>query len=243
MAVQVLVPRVVMPLARQLLSRLSRRSPILYMGQYRSIYSRGVPRFLRSQAYSRNYYRAYSPSAALTGHVGQHAWNRIQVPYLRSLGTAIPLAAVELPSWAEFSYLNSLPAYMPQVALQSPSRSLVWPGERIVGSIVISTPPIHRIGYAPGGTAGKPPPRPEASRKRRDTKVPKAYAQALSFVNRTYGTVSEMGDAYAALAGAKNWLEASQNLAFNQAIDYAFGTRARMLKTHAYQQSWYNLKS
>lgn len=88
-------------------------------------------------------------------------------------------------------------------------------------------------------SSGSPRKPPEGSRRRHDSKVPGAYNRLLAFTNRTYGPISEYGDFVSAFYGnAGDSFAIATALALENAIDYAYGSRARFLKTHVYGTYW-----
>jgi len=85
------------------------------------------------------------------------------------------------------------------------------------------------------------PDRPEVHRPRADKKVNNLYRRALRFTDRTYGRYSEIAEFAAAFSQNRDLPEILTALAINEAIDYAYGRRARFLRDRIYSQSWYKL--
>ena len=82
--------------------------------------------------------------------------------------------------------------------------------------------------------------RDEGNRQRRDKKA-KRYIQALQFVNRTYGTYTEVAEVAYAWKNSATLSDFVEAIAINEAIDRLYGTRARLLKKHIYNKPWYKL--
>jgi len=82
--------------------------------------------------------------------------------------------------------------------------------------------------------------RHEGNRQRRDRKA-KRYKQALRFVNRTYGTATEVAEVAYAWKNSATLSDFVEAIAINEAIDQIYGRRARLLKKHIYNKPWYKL--
>lgn len=82
--------------------------------------------------------------------------------------------------------------------------------------------------------------RHEGNRQRRDKKA-KRYIQALQFVNRTYGTASEVAEVAYAWKNSATLSDFVEAIAINEAIDRIYGGRARLLRKHIYNKPWYQL--
>ena len=64
----------------------------------------------------------------------------------------------------------------------------------------------------------------------------------LRFVNRTYGTYSEVAEVAQAINDNwGDWPGIVTALATNEAVDRAYGARARFLRDKIYSQPWYRL--
>ncbi|MBV2092771.1 MAG: hypothetical protein KUF72_17980 [Candidatus Thiodiazotropha sp. (ex Ctena orbiculata)] len=83
--------------------------------------------------------------------------------------------------------------------------------------------------------------RPEYHRRRRDKKVGRGYRRLLSFVNRTYGRFDEFVEVADAFGNNVGPVETLTALAVNEAVDFAYGARARALRKHIYSKKWYVL--
>ena len=83
----------------------------------------------------------------------------------------------------------------------------------------------------------------EFNRRRKDDKLyGKSYKAALAAVNRTYGRASEYAEF--AHAWSTNWgdpLAVGTALALNEAVDFAYGQRARFLRDQVYSRPFYDL--
>lgn len=89
-----------------------------------------------------------------------------------------------------------------------------------------------------GGPGGLPP---EMNRRRRDMKVPGWYMAGLMAVNKTYGRLSEYGDLAVAVKTANTPLQLLGNLALSEAVDRAYGYRAKKLREKLYSKPYYRL--
>lgn len=85
------------------------------------------------------------------------------------------------------------------------------------------------------------PNRPEYHRSRQDKKVGRLYRRALRFVNRTYGRYSEIAEIAEAFQYNNEIPQILTALAINEAVDYAYGRRARFLRDEIYSKDWYKL--
>lgn len=83
--------------------------------------------------------------------------------------------------------------------------------------------------------------RDEANRPRQDKKVPGRYAAFLRFVNRTWGTYSEMEEFAEAWSQSATLYAVVEALFYNEMIDRVYGTRMNLLKRHVYSKSFYTL--
>lgn len=83
--------------------------------------------------------------------------------------------------------------------------------------------------------------RAEFHRRRKDKKIGKMYRRALRFVNRTYGTYSELAEIAEAFHYNQDVPEILTALAINESVDKAYGERARFLRDNIYSRSWYRL--
>jgi hypothetical protein len=82
--------------------------------------------------------------------------------------------------------------------------------------------------------------RAEGNRQRRDTKA-RRYKQLLAFVNRTYGTYSEVAEVAEAWQRSQNLSDFVEALAINEGIDRLYGARAAALKEYVYDKPFYKL--
>lgn len=83
--------------------------------------------------------------------------------------------------------------------------------------------------------------RPETNRRRHDQKVP-------GFIDQYYALqrAAHSPDEYIEILSAfqnnpGDPFKIATALAINNAVDYAYGTRAQLLKSNVYKQSWYRL--
>lgn len=83
--------------------------------------------------------------------------------------------------------------------------------------------------------------RPETHRKRQDKKVPGLYRRALRFADRTYGTYGELAEIAQAFQDNTDLPAILSALAINEAVDRAYGLRARFLRDQLYSRAWYIL--
>ncbi len=223
----VVIPRVLLSVARRLLRTQLRRSAMLPLGPYQT-----ASRFTRA-------YQDYRRSAGLTLSPGPHNWNRLRLPVYGSFATAIPVAYLELPDNVQFVWENPsiLPWMLPEISLQRPRRDY----QHHYG---VRTPKLEVVySQAPPHARGRKP--PPGNRRRRDAK-PKpgfeTYSKFLSFTNRTISRPSEYGDfATAIWHSGGDPFQAAANLSFNEFIDHSYGARARFLKNEVYSQEWYRL--
>lgn len=217
-ALSILFPKPLEGLARSLLRQQSRRSAALRLGTF-------------SPTGRMSYYRAYNPSAGRTYYSGRHDWNRITVPQYGSLSRTIPGAEIIVPAGMRFSWENysDLPTYLPSIKLAPTRKSTFYERNGL---------PLPdwemQIATAPPRLSGSSRLPPEFARRRHDSKVPFFYNRFLSILNRTYGPYTEFMEFNTALQMARSPVEFATIMALNQAIDIAYGRRARFLKQKVY---------
>ena len=76
--------------------------------------------------------------------------------------------------------------------------------------------------------------RDEGNRQRKDTKA-RRYKQLLRFVNKTYGTYDDARDVAEAWKYTTNLSDFVEALAINEAIDYTYGQRSKLITKHINQ--------
>lgn len=160
---------------------------------------------------------------------------RVRVPVYSDKKWLTHGVPVSVPAGLNFEWLRqeSLPMTLPQIAFT----------EKL---------PI-RFARQLSGMGGLPPrmmsmsvgsnQRPEMNRKRHDSKLAGFgyYNKALTLVNRTYGSYTEMMDFQQAMSHFPDMEAVITALAANQAVDYAYGQRAKGLKQYVYSSPYYRL--
>lgn len=216
MPIQIAVPRLLLPLWRQLFNESTKT--LKNLGDWK-------PR-------SDVMYRDYIDGSGTVVNPRQMEWNRLRVPILRPLRNDIEHDWISVPSGRLFRYNNEdkLPRISPTLSVRQTShRFKQYPS---------NIRPTHLL-YIRRNNARK---RPEENRRRHDQKVPHGYRRLLSVINRTYGEYSEyaeVADAVTANRGDPGAILTA--LAGNQAIDYLYGKRAQLLKRRIYSSKYYQL--
>lgn len=195
----------------------------------------------RNLAWSRRYFPGYRRLVGPGRILDRHVWERIRIPAYTLPGITGQLVPVEGPDWRDVEF------YIPGAPAQSNFR-LAFAPPRAYGyyqgmgapvpnyEMLVTLLPGTR--YAQGGNRIPP----EENRRRMDSKVPGFYNRALAFINKYYGRPEEWLDFMVAVhAGNGNLLATLSNLAYNEAIDYSYGAKARYLKRHVYSQDYYRL--
>lgn len=210
------VPQFIASYVRRLLANALRSSRLISLGRF-------------SPAW-RYPYPASRSLGTLTRYYARYGWNRRRLPLYSSFGRSIPVARVVVPAGITYTWSNPDQRYpiLPQITL---ARARATSPYRRLGLLApdfelqAMWPPQHK--------------RPEWSRRRHDSKVPGWYNELLTFANRFYGPVSELGDLYAAIFNNLGSFPGILNaLALERAVDIAFGARARFLKEHVYGSYW-----
>lgn len=187
-----------------------------------------------------NFYRAYSPWGDPSRSPGLYSWNRRRLPLYGTAAFTIPVERLELPDDIAWEMEGPLPEYLPQLSLQYLRNTRVYDGWITNQSpdmeLQVRFPPPRSWRSVHGA------PRAEPVRARMDNKRKSLYPALLSAINRSYGTLTEYGD----LLAAAHYSHGSptvflHNLAMNEAVDRAYGTRARYLREKVYRQNWYRL--
>lgn len=221
----VVIPRVLYPLARHVLGRLSRRSA---RSQVQAFHR---SRFTRFAQVSRS-------SGLRVSTAGRYSWNRTKVPLYGSLAATIPVAHVNVPNWF-WIYEEPVPIDLPSVVWTPRFSSTRY--ENLGLPVPDGELQTHFKPPRSANAAGGKGPPPEAVRKRRDSKMG-LYGAALTHANTLLHYPTELMDiAMAFQNGNGNPLLIAQNLVANEFIDRSIGLRARMLKRHVYNRSWYRM--
>lgn len=222
MPIPVWLPRWLAPWAERLLARSLRTSRRLSLGN-----------FTPSLRYP---YPALSTLGSHTRFAARYNWNRARLPLYGLQASGIPARRVVVPGSIIFEWDNPDAVWpvAPQITVAQPRARGLY---RAAG---LPLPPWELLASFPDISGSRRP--PEWSRRRFDSKVPQAYAQLLSFINRTYGRASEYWDAISAIyPNLGNPLAMATALALNEAVDRAYGARAHFLKQKVYSQPYYTL--
>lgn len=222
-ALRILMPSAYASRATRFIGSLSRRS------------ARNAPIHLPPyQPLIRPLYQPLTTSAN-QGRYQRLDWARIIAPMYGYDVLSIPAAPVDVPRDLQFQYPNegALPYDLPQIYLRATRSPGYYEG------VGIQPPPFELVvSRAKPRRRGRPP----ENTRRFDDKVGYGYRRFLTGINRTLGTASEFAEFTAAFAlNLNDPLKAFTALALNQAIDTAYGTRARFLRNEVYSHPAYRL--
>lgn len=140
-----------------------------------------------------------------------------------------------LGTWYDNEYEFPGDFAFPEVAFRPWRNSGIADALRALGALV----PVFGM-HISGGN----PRRPEGNRRRFDTKVFGAdeWRRVLQLVNRSYGSFSELAEVNAAFQlNPGNPAAIVAALAINQAVDVAYGVRARELRNRLYSSAYWRL--
>lgn len=210
-------------LAAQLFGTSLRRSAALRMGVWR------------------NRYPAWQASARSALRRGRHDWQRTKIPVYGSYTQIIPAVPVIVPAGLAFEWSNpdAIPATTPQISYRATrnvgryERANVPVPEM---ELILRNPP-PRTG---GRTRGPPP---EKHRRRKDQKNTYGFNRIQQFQHRLLDTPSELLEFWHAFqTNADQGLYAvATALAANEAVDYTYGTRGRILRDKVYRSGYWKL--
>lgn len=159
-------------------------------------------------------------------------WNRRTLPIFSTIGYSLPSVTIDVPKTLRIERQGRKPRFMPQVRI-GPWRNRTI--ARRLGKYNITAPDYKlAMTLSPYTTA-------EPNRPRRDNKIfsSNMYNAALSFVNRTYGTIDEFLEFQQAITQNYGNPEATAlALAINEGTDYTYGMRGRLLKS-VYQSGYW----
>lgn len=190
-------------------------------------------RLARFRPHLAMYYQDSRYLRSLDPYPGRIAKSRTRLPLYGFSGRTTPGVRVTVPAGTTFVYPNEqdLPYFLPSVSIRA-VRS-----RRFYTRLGLPTPRVEII-------SGGPPSRfrPEANRRRKDQKIDYGYRRILSAINRTYGRYDEFAeftDTY--WQNAHDPAQLFTALALNEAVDVAYGNRARLLRENLYSRPEYKL--
>lgn len=169
--------------------------------------------------------RSYPVSALSVGPgLTDVNWMRSVRPLFGKHRLPIPVRRVAVPPTLRFKYDKPV-QHWPDIAVSlRPVRA-----RRIAGSLKTHGES-HRLMVRRAS-----PLRPERHRRRHDQKVPGGLRRLYSAVNRTWGPLSEAVEVqHAFQANSQDPAAFLTALALNEAVDRAYGARARALKKYVY---------
>ena len=182
--------------------------------------------------------RAYQTSVGLGRGYARHNWNRTRVPLYGSPTVNIPAVTVLVPARRMFEWLNEeyINVDLPNITFR-PARNRALYNQHGIPlpdvEMQIRRPPLR-------GAGSRLP--PEYNRRRKDQKIPYGIRRIYTFMHKALDEPSEYLEFLTAYQQNANDPAAfATALAFNQAVDYSVGTRARLLKKHVYQSKHWNL--
>lgn len=192
-----------------------------------------------TQGNFRNNFPASIASVAMGRGRTRHNWQRTKVPVYGTATQTIPAVNVIVPAGLTFPWLNPLeiPNATPQISLR-PTRNV-----GIYQRNNIPTPEMELIlRNPPGRTGGRTPgPPPEPHRRRNDQKATYGFNRIQQFRHRLYDTPSELLELWHAITQNSGLYAIATALAANEAVDYAYGGRARALRDHVYHSRYWKL--
>lgn len=221
------IRRQYLPWVEDLLRTWYRTSKPLPLGRF-------APRLLPYPAY-----RALVNPEPLPGPV---SWNRVKIPIYGSTDINTQFVTVPVPSAVRFNWTN--PAVLPR---SLPTLKIAPAREQYRKRYALPQPKLELAATVQplrprGGVFLPARKRHETTRRRQDSKLSHGYMRTLAFINRTYGEYDEYRQfADAVLQNRGDNLAIATALGINEAVDYAYGARARALKRHIYEKDFYRL--
>ncbi len=218
----------------QLAPRIAAQFVRLFGGQYARSRSRRA-----IQGTFVNNYRVSLPSERLARRHTRHDWQRTIVPVYGSPYLTIPAVSVIVPAGLSFPWSNphAIPAETPQFSLRETRNQTKYLQANIPVpqlEFITRTPP-QRAG---GRTYGPPP---ERHRRRQDTKSTYGFNRIQQFRHRLYDSPSELLEFWHAISRNPTLFGTATALAANEAVDYAYGGRARLLRDQVYRTEHWRL--
>ncbi len=186
---------------------------------------------------SRNLYSpAYYSTAANDPFYHRSSWKRIKVPLyglgrtsIRTSSLTVPLAGTSF-TWADYA---NLPANLPAISFRPPRTNAPY------GRLNLRPPPYEMVIRTPPRGPGRTP---EFHRRRKDQKIPYGVQRIYTLMHKALDEPSEWLEFMSTFwANFPDPAAITTALALNQAVDYAYGTRAQALKKHLYSHDLYTL--